>query len=204
MIMTWYVVDGMDGSGKSSVADMLKGLLESDGRRVFMVTHPDKGCWFGRMEARFLKVPGKLSEIVATVFYILDAIQSLCRMRAGRRKYDDFIFVRYIMAVAYLPDGIYRKSYELIEDILPMPDVRILVDVDAELALQRIESRGGEREIFETLEKLQRTREKMLSLKDGWFVIDNTGTKDYTMSQMKAVKDRVGRGMYRPGDDEDA
>ena len=130
--MTWYIVDGMDGSGKSSAAKALKDMLESDGRRVFIVTHPDQGCWFGRAEARFLKVPGKPSEIIATMLYILDAVQSVMRMRTSRGRYDDFIFVRYIMAVAYLPDGIYRKAYGIIERILPMPDVRIMVDVDAD------------------------------------------------------------------------
>lgn len=200
--MTWYIVDGMDGSGKSSVAGMLKEMLESEGRRVFVVSHPDEGCWFGRMEARYLKVPGKTSEIIATVFYVLDAVQSICRMRLGCGRYDDFIFVRYIMAVAYLPDGIYRKAYDMIERIFPMPDVRILVDVDAETAFQRIESRGEEREIFETREKLYKIREKMLALtEEGWFVIDNGGAMDDTLYQVIAMKERVDKGMFVPGGD---
>lgn len=202
--MTWYIVDGMDGSGKSSAADMLKEMLESDGRRVFIVTHPDPGCWFGRMEAKYLMIPGKLSEILATVFYILDALQSVYRMRRGRKKYDDFIFVRYLMAAAYLPDGIYEKGYGVIEKTFPMPDVRILVDVDADTAFERIESRGGEKEIFETREKLQRIRRKMLSLTDGWFVVDNSGTQDETMVQMTRIKETVQKGILRPEADPDA
>ena len=202
--MTWYIVDGMDGSGKSSAAEALKDMLESDGRRVFIVTHPDQGCWFGRAEARFLKVPGKPSEIIATMLYILDAVQSVMRMRASSERYDDFIFVRYIMAVAYLPDGIYRKAYGIIERILPMPDVRIMVDVDADTAFDRIESRGEDREIFETREKLRKTREKMISLTRGWYIIDNNGLLEDTMRQIEHVKDRVENGDFTPETDDDA
>jgi thymidylate kinase len=40
--------------------------------------------------------------------------------------------------------------------------------------MRRIEGRGEERESFENMDDLERTRSKMLSLQDGWFVVDNT------------------------------
>jgi dTMP kinase len=40
--------------------------------------------------------------------------------------------------------------------------------------MKRIESRGEELETFENMEDLTRTREKMLSLSEGWLVVDNT------------------------------
>ncbi len=39
--MAWYVVDGMDGCGKSTCADVIRDKLAGEGRRVFMVTHPN-------------------------------------------------------------------------------------------------------------------------------------------------------------------
>ncbi|MBR6204494.1 MAG: thymidylate kinase [Candidatus Methanomethylophilaceae archaeon] len=172
--MTWYVVDGMDGCGKSTCAELLKEKLESEGRRVRLFSHPDSGCLFGRLEYGYLLKEGRLAKMLATVFFILDAVDSLFKMRLSSRKYDDFIFVRYLMSVAYLPDGIYRKAYRIIKKLFPMPDEFILVDVDAETSLRRIEARGEERESFENMDDLVRTREKMLSLSDGWFVVDNT------------------------------
>ena len=108
------------------------------------------------------------------------------------------------MAVAYLPDGIYRKAYGIIERILPMPDVRIMVDVDADTAFDRIESRGEDREIFETREKLRKTREKMISLTRGWYIIDNNGSLEDTIRQIGHVKDRVENGDFTPETDDDA
>ena len=172
--MTWYVVDGMDGCGKSTCADILKERLESKGRRVRMFSHPDSGCQFGRLEYGYLLKEGRLAKMLATVFFILDAVDSLLRMRLSSRRYDDFVFVRYLMSVAYLPDGSYRKAYRIIRKLFPMPDDFILVDVDAETSMKRIEARGEDREAFENMDDLVRTREKMLSLSDGWFVVDNT------------------------------
>ena len=176
--MTWYVVDGMDGCGKSTCADILCERLESKGRRVRVFTHPDVGCLFGRLERGFLLKEGKLCKILATAFFILDALDSVFKMRLSSKKYDDFIFVRYLMSVAYLPEDKYEKAYRVIKKLFPMPDEFILVDVDAETSMRRIESRGEDLEAFENMKDLRDTRRKMLSLSDGWFVVDNTRSLD--------------------------
>ncbi len=84
------------------------------------------------------------------------------------------IFVRYIMAVSYLPDRFAALAYRIFDNVLPTPDVRILVDVDERTALSRIESRGEELERFESLENLRKTRTRMLEMSEGWVVIDNS------------------------------
>ncbi len=187
--MTWYVVDGMDGCGKTTCAEFLKEKLESEGRRVFMVSHPDRSCLAGRLEYGYLHKEGKLAKILSTLFFILDAVNSIFRMRIGSRKYDDFIFVRYLMSVAYLPDGIYRKAYGPITKLFPMPDEFILVDVDAETSLRRIMERGEELESFENIEDLSHIREKMLSLSEGWHVIDNTRGFEEVRSSVSDIAD---------------
>ncbi len=181
--MAWYVVDGMDGCGKSTCADVIRDKLAGEGRRVFMVTHPNQGCLVGRLENAFLHKEGKLCKILSTVFYILDVLRSLAMMRLYRKRYDDFIFVRYLMAVAYLPKGMQRKVYSAISKILPMPDDPILIDVDAETSMRRILERGEDLEAFENPEDLRQVCESMRSLSDGWTVIDNS----LPMDQVKAL-----------------
>jgi len=181
--MVWYVVDGMDGSGKTTASDFIKEQLTSQGRKVLEITHPNQGSRFGRISSKFLHIESKVSEIVATVFYILDVLGSLRIMKRSKKEYDDIIFVRYIMAVGYLPDKICGTAYRIIENTLPMPDVKIFVDLDAETSMRRIVERGEDLEIFESVEKLNCTRNKMLKLTDGWIVVDNSGTKDSTELQ---------------------
>ena len=185
--MAWYVVDGMDGSGKSTVAEMLRSGLESRGRRVLVLTHPSRDTRIGRTELRFLQKEGKAAMLCSTSLFILDILRSIRVMRGGRgRGYDDFVFVRYSMAAAYLPDCLCGIAYRIIVAVLPTPDTAILVDVDPGTALARIEGRGEEHEVFETRERLETVRRRMLGLSEGWIVIENTsGTSE--------LKDMMGK-----------
>ena len=163
--MTWYVVDGMDGSGKSTAAGILADKLESEGRTVLVIAHPNRATRIGRLELAFLRGDSRLDVILSTLLYIADVLHSLCVMRGRRgRGYDDVIFARYIMAVASLPDGLGGRAYRVIGRLLPMPDVKVLVDVDPQTAMDRIRGRGEEMEVFETVERLATVRRRMLSL----------------------------------------
>lgn len=177
----------MDGSGKSTVSGILAEELRSRGRRVLVLEHPNRDTAVGRLEARFLLVDGKAALIASTCLYIADVIRSVWVMKHSKGRYDDVIFVRYIMAVSYLPDRLAGIAYRIFAGVLPTPDVRMLVDVDEAIALQRIESRGEDLERFETIEKLKETRRRMLGLSDGWIVIDNSGDPDDTEEAVRRI-----------------
>ena len=190
--MTWYVVDGMDGSGKSTVGHIIEERSISEGRRVLFLEHPNDSCRSGRLAHKYLLKSGKFAMILSTTFYIFNVIHSLRFKRKHRKEYDDVIFVRYNMAVAYLPRCLIKAGYKVISFVFPKPDVSIFVDIDPESAMERILARGGDLEMFETEEKLRKTREKMLMLTDGWAVIDNTRgleqtreSVDWILSEMK-------------------
>lgn len=185
--MVWFVIDGMDGSGKTTSSDFIRKELESRGRKVLEITHPNHDCFFGRVAAKFLTIDSKVSEVFATVFYILDVVNSLFRMKRKGKFYDDVIFVRYILAVAYLPESLCPLGYKLFSKIFPMPDVKVFVDVDSKTAMERILERGGDLEIYETEEKLDKTRRKMQSITEGWIVIDNSSTIECTEEQASQI-----------------
>ena len=189
--MTWYAVDGMDGSGKTTSSDLIRKQLEESGRKVLEITHPNENCIFGRLAQKTLCIPGKLAESLSTLFYILDVLHSLDIKKWRGKGYDDVIFVRYSMAAAYMPEFACRKVYELIEKILPVPDVKVFVDIAPEVAMERILSRGEKLEVFETKEKLEKTRRKMLMLTDTWYVIDNSGTRENTEAQTRGILEKV-------------
>ncbi|MGN0097870.1 MAG: thymidylate kinase [Candidatus Methanomethylophilaceae archaeon] len=186
--MVWYVVDGMDGCGKSTVARSIRTGLESKGRKVLIMEHPNRDTFVGRLERAFLEGDSKLHVMISTLLYIMDILHSLTFIRGGRGgSYDDIIFVRYSMAAAYLPDGMGRFAYDLICRVLPTPDVRILVDVDPDVAMSRIIDRGENLEIFETDEKLRTVRRRMLGLSEGWIVIDNSEGTEYMTEQVRRI-----------------
>ena len=190
--MVWYVVDGMDGCGKSTVANIIRDELESRGRKVLVIEHPNKNIVIGRLERAFLEGDSKMHIMMSTVCYIGDVMHSLITVRGRKyRDYDDIIFVRYSMAVAYISDGLCKTAYDVITRILPTPDVKVLVDVEPEMALSRILSRGENLEVFETDDKLRIVRKRMLSISDGWAVIDNSGDIEYAKGQVCRVLDQV-------------
>lgn len=189
--MVWYVVDGMDGSGKTTSSDLLRATLEKEGRKVLEITHPNVHCIFGRLAARCLCIPGTLAQSMSTLLYIFDVLHSLHIKKWYGRKYDDVIFVRYSMAAAYLPESACPAAYKVIEKVLPVPDVKIFVDIEPEVAMKRILERGEDLEVFETVEKLEKTRRKMRSISGSWNIIDNSGTREHTVEQTLSILNRV-------------
>ncbi len=189
--MVWFVIDGMDGSGKSTCAGLIEENLRSRNRSVKVCSHPDTSCIAGRLERRFLLGKGKISKILATVCFIFDVLDSLTGKWLSGAKYDDYIFVRYSMSAAYLSENSYKKAFGIIRKVFPEPDCAVLVDVDADSSMSRIKSRGEELEIFENREDLANTRRKMLNLSEGWHVIDNTRPPEEVSADLSDFVDRV-------------
>ena len=189
--MTWYAVDGMDGSGKTTSSDFIKEQLTAEGRKVLEITHPNVETSYGRTAAKYLCKPGKPAVLIATMFYIFDVLHSLRYKRKHEKEYDDVIFVRYSLAAAYLPTSLCKSAYKIIEFVLPIPDVKIYVDIEPEIALQRIYDRGEELETFETAEELQKTRSKMSLITYSWIKIDNSGTPENTREQTRRILEEV-------------
>ncbi|MBE6524391.1 MAG: thymidylate kinase [Thermoplasmata archaeon] len=192
--MTWFAVDGMDGSGKTTSSDFIREQLTAEGRKVLEITHPNLETPYGRTAAKYLCRDGKPAVLVATLYYILDVLHSLRYKRKHEKEYDDIIFVRYSLAAAYLPSSLCRPAYKIIEFMLPVPDVKIYVDVEPEIALQRIYERGEELETFETLEKLEKTRSRMALITDSWIKIDNSGTPENTREQTRRILEDLKNG----------
>lgn len=184
--MKLIVVDGIDGSGKSTLANWIAEHYQARGEKVLVHTHPSDS-WSGRMSRRSLTAQGKMMRAIATIFFILDVLDSLRHLRRWR-KYDKVIFVRYVMATAYLPGGLHRQGYEFFSKVLPIPPRLLLVDATPECALARIEEREHEREMFENLESLRKVRGKVLELAaHGWKVLDNSGTAERSRAQLADV-----------------
>ncbi len=177
----------MDGSGKSTVANTIKDRLEAEGRSVLIITHPNRETRIGRLQAAFLLKEGKPALLMSIVLYVMDVLHSLTVMKRNKGGYDDVIFVRYSMAVAYLPDDLCKKAYNMICHILPYPDSRIFVDVDPEVAMKRILARGEELEVFETVEKLDKVRRRMLSISEDWTIVDNSRGLDDLMTGVDEI-----------------
>ncbi|HVO77369.1 MAG TPA: thymidylate kinase [Methanomassiliicoccales archaeon] len=185
--MRWIVVDGIDGSGKSTVAAWISSHYESSGERVHVRVHPSAAL-SGRIARKGLLGRGPVMRTVATLFFILDVLISVSWLRRNSRSWDTVIFVRYLMATAYLPENLMRTGYGFFAKLLPVPRRLLLVDVEASSALERIRARGGSEEMFEDLTSLEKARRKVRALAGPeWAVLENEGDPEAVRGRALAI-----------------
>ena len=137
---------------------------------------------------RTLQGKGRIMRLVASIFFIGDVLSSLRFLRKDRKRYGTLIYVRYLMATAYLPERYIDLGYDFFAKILPVPRRLLLVDIDPGVAIRRIESRNETKEMFEDLGSLVKIRGKVLKLASkGWTVIENNEDADQMPVALKRI-----------------
>ena len=160
--MVFIVIDGLDASGKSTQAFRLYNFLKNDGKRVYLRFHPSNDNFFGIKAKHFLYSKGKSAHFAAALFYMVDVIRSI--LLYSWRKFDYIIFVRYLMGTAYLPSPLHKIAYHFFASIVPTSHFMFFLDVTPKEAYKRIQQGRKRREMFESLEELERIRRKALYL----------------------------------------
>lgn len=173
--MKWLVVDGIDGSGKNTVGNILKEWYVAKGDDVVIMQHPSNRL-SGKISRKALQSEGALMRVFASVFYITDVLISVSKLKRLKRTNKTVIFIRYLMGTAYLPERFVELGYDLFAKVLPTSKAMMLVDIKPEVAHDRIFSRTDTKEMFEDIENLRKARRKVIGLsKKGWTVLENSG-----------------------------
>jgi dTMP kinase len=180
------VVDGIDGSGKTTIARWIKDHYQDRGDRVLVQVHPSERL-VGQWARRSLQSKGLHMYVLSSLFYIIDVITSVMHLPRWRRKYDEVIFVRYLMGTAYLPKRYAKLGYDIFASFLPVPSHLLLVDVSPEVALQRMAMREDKEEMFENLPALVKAREKVMMLSSGWTVLDNNDGESQSRARLVEI-----------------
>jgi dTMP kinase len=170
--MRFIVVDGLDGSGKSTHAHMIREKYLKKGEKVILREHPSDDNPYGLKAKKALLGRGKINKIKAALYYALDVIRSV---RLYHQKGETLIMVRYLMGVTYLPLPLARLLYRVFTTVLPTSDYMFFLDLEPDDALKRLKERDEE-EMFENLEDLTRVRDKALQLVKGWHIISTSGS----------------------------
>ena len=168
--MRYIIMDGLDGSGKDTHANLIREKYLSKGEKVIVRTHPSNDNNYGIKAKKALLGKGKIKHIMASVYYALDVIRSV---RLYHQKAETVIMVRYLMGVAYLPLPIAILLYKLFSLVLPTSNYMFFLDVEPDELLKRLLKRN-EHEMFENLNDLIKVRRKAMELAKDWHTI-NTG-----------------------------
>lgn len=183
--MRLIIVDGLDGVGKDTHANLIKERYEKTGEKVVIRSHPESDNFFGRKAKKALLGRGKINRLKASVFYMFDVLGSLHKYYR-RKDVDTLIMVRYLVGTAYLPERLSKIAYRFFLGFVPTSDYMFFLDAEPSEVFKRVERRK-EKEMFETLDSLIKVRKKALILVKNWHIIDTSGSVEDTFSKIEKI-----------------
>ncbi len=169
----FIVLDGLDGSGKSTIAKMLQEHIHSkEGYNTMLTSEPTDGK-YGREIRKMLaeeKNPkenaGKMLEL-----FVNDREEHLKNtivpfLEGGNGKKNAVICDRYYYSTIAFQStqGLDAQSIIKKNKNFLKPDIAFIMDISPETALQRIEHRKKEK--FEELEFMKELRENFLKMRE--------------------------------------
>ena len=160
------VIEGIDGTGKSTQATLLAESLKKDGHEVVQSFEPTNGPWGKKL--RESATTGRLTIEQELDYFLKDRRQHVEQLilptiaRGGIVILDRYYFsnMAYQGARGIDPISIRQQN----ESFAPQPDILIILDLPVDDALKRIGVRDGETNEFEQRESLQFCRNLFLNL----------------------------------------
>ncbi|MCI4366955.1 MAG: dTMP kinase [Thermoplasmata archaeon] len=170
------VLEGLDGSGKSSVARRLAARWRRRGIAVVRRREPANPS-LGRAALSLAPHDAWASAMLFSLDRLLARPQIDRALRQGRVVLQDRSFYS---TLAYQAHGLgpeeYRRIADLQAEVAVRPDRVIWLDLPAEAALRRVRARGARRDAVETTRFLRRVRTAYAGLQepDRWIRLDAT------------------------------
>lgn len=189
----FIVIEGIDGTGKTTVCRSAVGLLRSEGidaEATFEPTDVGIGALIRSGAA------GKVSQRAESLLFVADRIEHTDRIRARVAEGAVVICDRYYAStVAYQSASLDGDSADegwletLSEPFVSEPDAVILLDMDLSAAMARVGSRGEAESKFEEVRFLSQVRERYLDLADryGFEVVDASRPAEEVLDDVMTI-----------------
>ena len=151
--------EGLDGSGSSTQSRMLAEKLREHGHSALLTKEPTSDTYIGRMIKDILQHKWECGPEGLQLLFSADRADHLKNtiepaLQSGQIAITDRYF---FSTIAYgslaLDDWDWLKS---LSKNFRIPDVTFLLKLDPEACIQRIAGRGGDFELFEQREKLEK------------------------------------------------
>ncbi len=187
----FIVIEGIDGTGKSTQAKMLKLALEKAGQTVTLDHEPSNGP-YGKI-LRDSATTGRLSPQEELDLFHKDRKHHVDELILPTLNRGETVILDryYFSTMAY--QGQRGFDQQEIRDInltfAPNPDILFILDLDVDLARERIGVRGDSTNEFEKRDALQYCRDTFLSVSNQNFahVIDSAQSIEQIHTQMLEI-----------------
>lgn len=167
----FIVLEGLDGAGTTTQAALLKSWFENfDGRRVYLTREPTNGPVGSLLQLALRRRIDMDARTMALLFAAdrMDHIVSEIEEKLARNVTvicDRYYLSSFAYQLLDAPDDLPWLE-QLNAKALP-PDLTILVDVPAEICMDRIQRTRWHKELFEELDGLRSVRTNYLTLARG-------------------------------------
>lgn len=189
----FIVIEGLDGSGQSTQAELLRDFLIKEGCRVVLTKEPTQDSIAGR---KIKKVLDKMIEVEPRLLQELftedrkEHLENLIIPALKEEKIvisDRYFFSTFAFGAS---DGLDLDWLIKINDEFLLPDLTFILKVSPEICIQRIEKRGKEKKLFEKKEKLKKvwqTYETLPNRFENVYMINGEKSKEEVFSQIKNI-----------------
>ena len=166
----FIAVEGIDGTGKTTLARNIYRRLENKGFSAIFTFEPTDGPW-GKMLRQSFSAPGRLTSEEELELFIKDRKEHVKKIILPSLEQGKIVICDryYFSTMAYQgargldPEAIRKTN----ETFAPMPDLVLLLELHPEEAIKRIrESRGELPDNFEQLEYLKKVAGVFKDLSD--------------------------------------
>lgn len=184
-------IEGIDGAGKTKIANYLKDELEKLGFKVIVLKEPTNSVYGQRIKQSLDNRLGVEEELE---LFVLDRKYNVEKniLPALKNNYIVIMDRYYYSTIAYQgARGVdIDKIKKMNEKIAPKPDLVLILDVNPRVGIERIKRRGDKPNKFEDLEYLEKVRDIFLKLKDGNVIIidANKNIENVKKDVLNAVK----------------
>jgi len=202
------VIEGIDGAGKSTQAELLRTYLESMGRRVVMTAEPT-ALPTGKELRRVLGGEIKKHEYDVALMFVSDRIAHNLDAEDGLEYHlaqgEDVICDRYYYSsLAYQGSAVdyhWVRHMNLSCPAIRHPDLCLFLDLSPEESMRRIHKGRQSAEIYENTETLTRVRNSFVrviedltedvSATEQIAVIDASASVELVAEQIRKTVDKI-------------
>lgn len=162
----FIVIEGLDGSGKTTQIDMLRHRFQGRGEACYLTAEPTN-LPTGKFLRSILRHEVDADPRTVAALFAADRIEHLFHPEEGmlRKLADGYQVIAsryYFSSLAYqseYADPAWVASLNMMAKRTLPADLTIFLDLEPEVSMQRIQARGEATELFETQEKLTHVRE---------------------------------------------
>jgi dTMP kinase len=166
----YIAIDGIDGSGKTTIANLLYNELSKKYNKIILMKEPYDNDLSKKIKEIILKEHEKNLDYGYLLALLFTADRSIKNIDLKKYLNNDYIVIsdRSIYSTfsyQILYEGIDIEWLKCVSKYIIRPDITFILDVDPKVAVERINLRGKNITSYENIEFLRKVRENFLKLK---------------------------------------